>query len=70
MKKKLENILKDHGIIGEEVETILEVAHDMILCAADDLKENQPYATESINDLEQAARTIWSLSTDLEYYEG
>lgn len=69
MKEKLNQIMKDHGIFGEEVETILEVVQDMLTCAADDLKENSPYATETIDDLEMAARTIWNLQTDLQYEE-
>lgn len=69
MKEKLNQIMKDHGIFGEEVETILEVVQDMLTCAADDLKENSPQAIKSIDDLEKAARTIWDLQTNLEYYE-
>lgn len=69
MKEKLNQIMKDHGIFGEEVETILEVVQDMLTYAADDLKENSPQAIKSIDDLENAARTIWDLQTNLEYYE-
>lgn len=69
MKEKLNQIMKDHGIFGEEVETILEVVQDMLTCAADDLKENNPEAVNSIDELEQAARTIWNLYTDLQYEE-
>lgn len=69
MREKLNQVMKDHGIFSEEVESILEVVQDMLTCAADDLKENSPYATESINNLENAARTIWDLQTDLQYEE-
>lgn len=69
MKEKLNQIMKDHGIFGEEVETILEVVQDMLTYVADDLKENNPQAVRSIDDLEKATRTIWDLQTNLEYYE-
>ena len=55
MREKFENILKEHGIYGEDVEDVLCAVHDMFLLMTDELKEKEPYAVHSINRLENAA---------------
>jgi hypothetical protein len=65
MKEKLESILKEHGIYGEDVEEILYAVHDMLLFVADKTKEEEPYATNSIDRLEKSAYEVFSLASDL-----
>lgn len=63
MREKFENILKEHGIYGEDVEDIIYAVQDMIDLLIDDTKENEPYATNTIARLEVASREICDLAT-------
>lgn len=65
MKEKFDEILKRHGIYGEDVEEILYSVSEMLELVVDETKEKEPYATNSINRLEVAAREVWNLSIDL-----
>ena len=65
MREKFVEILKEHGIYGEDVENILNAVYDMVIYAADETKRNEPYATNSIDWLEKAAYEIFSLANDL-----
>lgn len=65
MKEKFESILKEHGIYGEDVEEILYAVNEMLTYAADDTKEKYPYATNSIDRLENAAYEVFSLANEL-----
>lgn len=65
MKEKFEAILKEHGIYGEDVEEILYAVHDMLLLVADEIKESEPYATNTIDRLEKSAYEVFSLASDL-----
>lgn len=69
MKERLQQILNDHGIFGEEVETVLCAVHDMLVCVTDDLKKNEPNAINAIDEMERAASVICDLQTDLSYYD-
>lgn len=65
MREKFEAILKEHGIYGEDPEEILYAVHDMLLLVADETKEKEPYAVNSIDRLEKAAYEVFDLATDL-----
>lgn len=65
MKEKFEAILNEHGIYGEDVEEILYAVHDMLLLVADETKEKEPYATNSIDRIEKAAYEVFNLASDL-----
>lgn len=69
MKERLQQILNDHGIFGEEVETVLNAVHDMLVYVTDDLKENEPDAINTIDEMERAASVICDLQTNLSYYD-
>jgi hypothetical protein len=62
MKKEFENILADHGIYGEDVEEILYAVQDMIDAVINKTKEEEPYATNTIERLEIAYREIFDLT--------
>lgn len=66
MKDKFEQILKNHGIYGEDIEEILYAVQEMLEYVADDTKKKEPYATNSIDRLEKAAHEVFSLAIDLE----
>lgn len=65
MREKFNEILEKHGIYGEDIEEILYSVSDMLELVAEETKKNEPYATNSIERLETAAREVWNLSTDL-----
>ena len=65
MKEKFEKILNEYGIYGEDPEEILYAVHDMLLLVADETKEEEPYAVNSIDRLEKAAYEVFNLATDL-----
>ena len=65
MREKFEKILEEHGIYGEDPEDILYAVHDMLILVADETKENEPYATNSIDRLEKAAYEVFSLAGDM-----
>lgn len=65
MREKFEEILKEHGIYGEDPEEILYAVHDMLCFIADETKENEPYAVNSIDRLEKAAYEVYNLATDM-----
>ena len=65
MREKFNEILEKHGIYGEDIEEILYSVSDMLELVAEETKKNEPYATNSIERLETAAREVWNLSTEL-----
>ena len=65
MKEKFEDILKEHGIYGEDAEEILYAVHDMLSFVADKTKREEPYATNYIDRIEKAAYEVYSLAIDL-----
>ena len=65
MREKFDAILKEHGIYGEDIEEILYSVSEMLEFVAKETKENEPYATNSIDRLETAAREVFNLSMDL-----
>lgn len=65
MREKFNEILKEHGIYGEDAEEILYAVSEMLELVADETKKNEPYATNYIDRMETAAREVWNLSTDL-----
>jgi len=65
MKDKFQEILNNHGIYGEDVENVLVAVHDMLILMADKTKKEYPYATVSINKLENAAYEVFNLIWEL-----
>lgn len=64
-KEKFKEIMKRNGILAYEVEDAIYFVRDLLESQADDLKVNEPYATKSINRLEEAAREVGDLLYDL-----
>ena len=62
MKQMFENILKEHGIYGEDVEEILYAVQDMIESVARKIEEEEPYATNTLKRLEIASYEVFDLT--------
>ena len=65
MREKFEDILRQHGIYGEDVEEILYAVHDILIAVVDQTKEEEPYATNYIDRVEKAAYEVFSIASDL-----
>lgn len=66
MREKFEEILKEHNIYGEDIEEILYSVSDMLEYMADETKEKEPYAVNTIDRMEKAAYEVRSLVNDLD----
>ena len=64
-KEKFNEIMKENCILSCEVEDAIYFVRDLLESQADELRENEPYATKSINRLEEAAREVGDLLYDL-----
>lgn len=62
LREKFENILVEHGIYGEDIESILDSVHEMLCYAADKLQEEEPYAVNTIKRLNDAAYEVFELA--------
>lgn len=69
LRDKFNKILEKHYIFGEDAEEILLAVHEMICLVADELKEKEPYATVTIDRLENTAYELFDLSCNLDYEE-
>lgn len=65
-KEKFNEIMKDNCILACEVEDAIYFVRDLLESQADELKENEPYATRSIQRIEEAAREVSDLLDCLE----
>ena len=57
-KEKFKEIMKRNCILDCDVEDSIYFVRDLLESQADELKVNEPYATKSINRLEEAAREV------------
>lgn len=65
-KEKFKKIMNDNCILDCDVEDSIYFVRDLLESQADELKENEPYATRSIQRIEEAAREVSDL---LDYLE-
>lgn len=61
MQEKFNEILKQHGIYGEDVEDVLSAVSDMLDLVAEKTRQEEPYAVNSIDRMEKAAYEVYSL---------
>lgn len=66
MNEKFEEILNRNGIYGEDVTDILNSVQEMLEYMANDTKEKEPYATNTIDSYNNAAYTVFSLISELD----
>lgn len=66
MREKFEEILHNNGIYGESVENVILAVHDMLAHMADKLETEEPYATTTMNTLNNAAYEVFDLLNKLD----
>lgn len=59
--ENLKEIMKRYCILDCEVEDVIYFIQDLLEFQADEIKTNEPYATNSIRRLEEAAREVYGL---------
>lgn len=65
MREKFNEILERHGVYGEDAEEILYSVQEMLEYVVEEIRQNEPYATNSIERMETAAREVFNLTIDL-----
>ena len=65
-REQFKEIMRRHSIVDCEVEDVIYFIQDLLEFQADEIKENEPYATRAIDRIESAAREVYDL---LEYLE-
>ena len=65
MKEIFESILEKNGIYGEDVENVLYAVEEMLKLMADKTKEEEPYATRTIAEMNVAAYHVFDLTNYL-----
>ena len=65
-KEQFKKIMKDNCILDCDVEDAIYFVRDLLEFQADEIKETEPYATRSINELVNAAREVDDLMIYLE----
>lgn len=65
-KEKFKEIMNKHCILDCDVEDSIYFIQDLLEFQAEELKQNEPYAVNSIRRLEEAAREVGGLMYYLE----
>jgi hypothetical protein len=65
-KAQLKKIMSDNYIFESEVDDAIQFVQDLLEFKAKELEENEPYATNTIRRLMDAAHEVWELQ---EYVE-
>lgn len=65
-KAQLKKVMEDNYIFGTDWMDAIQFVQDLLEYQADELKENEPYATVTINKLEEAIYEVFSLQSYVE----
>lgn len=65
-REQFKEIMREHCIVDCEVEDVIYFIQDLLEFQADEVRENEPYATKAIDRMEAAAREVYDL---LDYLE-
>lgn len=60
-KAELKKIMADNYIFESEVDDAIQFVQDLLEFKAKELEENEPYATNTIRRLRDAAHEVWEL---------
>jgi len=60
-RSELEEIMKRNMIFDCEIDDAINFVTDLLEHRANEIKENEPYATRTIRDIESAANIVWNL---------
>lgn len=62
-KEKFEKMLKDRRLV-DDAEEIISAVSDFLYAKADKIKQEEPYATRTIQKYEDAARVVFNVLVD------
>ena len=65
-KAELHNIMEENYIFLSEVDDAIQFVQDLLEFKAKELEQNEPYATNTIRRLRDAAHEVWELQEYIE----
>jgi hypothetical protein len=65
-KTDLYNIMEENYIFPSEVDDAIQFVQDLLEFKAKELEQNEPYATNTIRRLRDAAHEVWELQDYVE----
>ena len=68
-KKELQEIMKRNMIMEYEVDNAISFVTELLEFEASEVKRDYAYATKTIDELENAAYTVWNLTDYIEEIE-
>lgn len=66
-KAELKKIMKENYIFESEIADVIQFVQDLLEFHAKELEENEPYATNTIRHLKEAAHEVFGLQDYVEY---
>ena len=66
MKKIIETILREEGLLPSDAESVFSAMGKILYAAAEQTREKEPYATNSIRELEHFSSMVDDYETFLE----
>jgi len=66
-KAQLKKIMSDNYIFNSDWMDAIQFVQDLLEFHAQELEENEPYATNTIRRLRDAAHEVWELQDYVEY---
>jgi hypothetical protein len=65
-KAELKKIMNDNYIFESEVDDAIQFVQDLLEFQAKEVEQNEPYATNNIRRLRDAAHEVWELQEYIE----
>lgn len=69
-KKQLNDIMKRNAITAFEIDDAIAFVSELLEQQVRELKEKEPYATRTIQELEAAVNNVWNLQDYIGELEG
>lgn len=65
-RKEIEKIMEEHWVFECDIENTFYFVEDVLNAFADEIEKNEPYATNSIRELRNAAMCVSNCSCDVQ----
>lgn len=65
-KAELDKIMKENYIFPSELDDAIQFVQDLLEFRANEIEKNEPYATNAIRRLREAAHEVWELQDYVE----
>ena len=65
-KIELDKIMKENYIFPSEIDDVIQFVQDLLEFQANEIEKNEPYATNAIRRLREAAHEVWELQDYVE----